>query len=119
MPKGPAPTIPLRTAGASPSLPGRPPGAGAPNIALPKATVPLQAPTQPLGSSFSSSTGAATLAMEDDEDDGEENEGLLKVLSIVGFVAALVVLTFQLMTASAWIKAADSENPGDWTKLMN
>ncbi len=55
----------------------------------------------------------------DDDDDGEENEGLLKILSIVGFIAALVVLSFQLMTASAWIKAPDSEKPGDWMKLMN
>ncbi len=59
------------------------------------------------------------MSMDDDEDDGEENEGLLKILSIVGFVAALIVLSFQLMTASAWIGAADSENPGDWSKLMN
>jgi hypothetical protein len=100
-------------------MPGKAPGAGAPTIALPKATVPLQAPTQPLGTSFSNPTGAATLAMDDDEDDGEENEGLLKALSIVGFVAAVVVLSFQLMTAGAWIKAPDSENPGDWTKLMD
>ncbi len=88
-------------------------------MALPKATVPLQAPTQPLGTSFSSPTGVATLSMDDDDDDGEENEGLLNILSIVGFVAAIIVLSFQLMTASTWIKAPDSENPGDWTKLMN
>jgi hypothetical protein len=112
-PKAPAPTIPLRTAGAAPTKPG-----GSPTIALPKATVPLQAPTQPLGTSFSSPSQAATLSLDDD-DDGEENEGLLKVLSLVGFIAAVVVLSFQLMTASAWISAPDSENPGDWTKLMN
>ena len=114
-PKAPAPTIPLRTAGAAPTRPG---AAAAPTIALPTATVPLQAPTQPLGTSFSSPTGVATLSFDDDEDE-DENDGLLKILSIVGFVAALVVLSFQLMTASAWIKAPDSENPGDWTKLMN
>ncbi len=113
MPKGPAPTIRLATS-AAPSLP----GAGAPSIALPKATVPLQAPTQPLGSSFSNPSQAATFQMDDD-DEGGENEGLIKILSIVGFVAALVVLSFQLMTASAWIGAADSENPGSWSKLMD
>ena len=56
--------------------------------------------------------------MDDDEDDGEENEGLLKILSVVGFIAAMIVLSFQLMTASTWIKAPDSEKPGDWMQLM-
>jgi len=114
---GPAPTIRLATGGA-PTSPIRPGGAGGPpTIALPKATVQLQAPTQPLGTSFSSPSQIATLQSEDDEEGG--NEGLLNILSIVGFAAALVVLIFQLMTASTWISAPDSDAPGDWSKLMN
>ena len=76
-PRPPAPTIPLRTAGApamapaptirlaasgAPTAAVRPTGAtGAPTMALPKATVQLQAPTQPLGTASSSPSQMATL----------------------------------------------------------
>jgi len=124
-PPAPAPTIPLRTAGApaptapaptirlattaAPTSPARPGGAPPPTMALPKATVQLQTPTQPLGTTFSS-TSASTLS-SDDDDDVEENEGLANILSGVGLAAALVVLAFQLMTASAWVE-------GDWGQLF-
>jgi hypothetical protein len=85
-------------------------------MALPKATVQLQAPTQPLGTSFSSPSQMATVQADDDEEEGG-NEGLANILAGVGLAAALVVLAFQLMTANLWISAPDSQAPGDWTQL--
>ncbi|MBC8126535.1 MAG: hypothetical protein H8M99_05245 [Gloeobacteraceae cyanobacterium ES-bin-144] len=130
-PMAPAPTIPLRTAG--------PPTAGgpAPTIrlaapgsatvalkpaggaaTLPKATVQLQAPTRPLGTSFPSASQSATLKVEDDEEEEESaNEGVANILAGVGLVAALALLTFQIMTASVWVSAPDNEKAGDWTQL--
>jgi hypothetical protein len=90
---------------------------GAPTIALPKATVQLQPPTQPLGTSFPA-TQVGTLAAAEEEEETETNEGIINILSIVGFVAALVVLTLQLMTASTWINAEDNQNKGQWSQLM-
>jgi hypothetical protein len=84
-------------------------------MALPKATVQLQAPTQPLGTSFSPSQMATV--QSDDEEDGEGNQGLANILSGVGLAAALVVLVVQLMTANVWISAEDNPRTGDWTQL--
>ncbi|RYD24269.1 MAG: hypothetical protein EOP88_00825 [Verrucomicrobiaceae bacterium] len=87
-------------------------------MALPKATVQLQAPTQPLGTSFSQ-TSTATAAALDEEEEEVENEGLANILSIVGFVAALIVLAFQLMTANVWVNSPNSPSPGDgWSQLF-
>jgi hypothetical protein len=112
----PAPTIRLASAGAPTSpaakLPGSPP-----TVALPKATVQLQAPTQPLGTSFSQPSQAATLQNDDDEEEGG-NEGLATILSGVGLAAALIVLAFQLMTANVWISAPDNAKTGDWMQLL-
>ena len=132
-PPAPAPTIPLRPAGAPAMAPAptirlatsaaptgaiRPPGAGAPpTMALPKATVQLQPPTQPLGTSFTSSSQVATL-QADEEEEEEGGQGLVTLLSGIGLVAALVVLAFQLMTANTWINAPDSQNKGDWMQLF-
>lgn len=138
-PTAPAPTIPLRTAGApgapspaptiklatsaapigtgalkppgSPSLPG-----GTPT--LPKATVQLQAPTQPLGTSIPSASQAATLQVEDDEEEGA-NEGVVKILAGVGFAAAIALLAFQLVLANKWISVEDNPKPGDWSQLLD
>ncbi|MGL4399736.1 MAG: hypothetical protein ACRCXD_07690 [Luteolibacter sp.] len=129
-PSAPAPTIPLRAAGApTPTLapaptirlattaaPAARPGGAAPTMALPKATVQLQAPTQPLGTSFSSpSQMAAGQADEEEEESG--SDGLANILSGVGLAAALVVLVLQLMTANTWINAPDSQTPNDWMQL--
>ena len=84
-------------------------------MALPKATVQLQAPTQPLGTSFSSPSQMATAKEDDEEEEG--NEGLANILSGVGLAAALIVLAFQLMTASVWVSAEDNPRTGDWTQL--
>lgn len=86
-------------------------------MALPKATVQLQPVTQPLGTSFAQSISSLQAADEEEEEEG--GEGLVKILSIVGFVAALVVLSFQLMTANTWISAADNQKVGDWSQLMD
>jgi len=56
-------------------------------------------------------------ADEDEEEDGED--GIINVLSIVGFVAALLVLTFQLMTANVWISVEDNPRAGEWSQLMD
>ena len=112
----PAPTIRLATSAPTGAI--RPGGAGSPpTMALPKATVQLQTPTAPLGTSFSSPSQMATM-QADDDDDQDAGEGLAKILSGVGFAAALVVLVFQLMTASTWIGADDNEKKGDWMQLM-
>ncbi len=138
-PPAPAPTIPLRTAGApaasappaptirlatsaapigtsalkpgaAPSLPGATP-------TLPKATVQLSAPTQPLGTSVPSASQAATLQIEEDEEE-VANEGVINILAGVGFAAALLILVFQLMLASTWISAEDNPQAGDWSQLF-
>jgi hypothetical protein len=79
-------------------------------VQLPKATVQLQ-PTQPLGSTGSPSLSqAATIRTEDDEEEAAPDT-VAVVLSILGFVAALVVLGMQFMTASIWVD-------GQWDKLI-
>ena len=87
-------------------------------MALPKATMQLQTPTTPLGTSFSSPSQMATTQSDDDEDE-DAGEGLAKILSGVGFAAALAVLVFQLMTASSWIGADDNAKKGDWMQLLD
>ena len=54
----------------------------------------------------------------DDDDDQEAGEGLAKILSGVGFAAALAVLAFQLMTATTWVGAEDNAKKGDWMQLL-
>lgn len=133
-PSAPAPTVPLRAAGAPAMSPAptirlasaaptgaiKPAGGAPPTIALPKATVQFQTPTRPLGTSFSSPSQMATV-QADDEEEIDEGGGLAKVLSGVGFAAALVVLALQLMTANIWINAEDSDSSskGDWMRLFS
>lgn len=88
-------------------------------MALPKATVQLQPPTQPLGTSFSSPSQMATMQADDDDDEVAGDDGLAKILSGVGLLAALVVLSFQLMTASTWIGADDNSKKGEWSQLLD
>ena len=136
-PPTPAPSIPLRPAAPASSMAPAPairpapsaaptvaisPPAGRvlptmapPTMALPKATVQLQAPNKPSGPTFPSQ--AATFqADEEEEEEGED--GLANILSGVGLAAALIVLIFQLMTASTWISAEDNPKTGDWMQLM-
>ena len=87
-------------------------------MALPKATMQLQPPTQPLGTSFPPSQ-VGTLQGADDDDDTEANEGIINILSIGGFIAALVILGFQLSTANTWIGAEDNARKGEWSQLMD
>jgi hypothetical protein len=123
---GPAPTIRLATSPArtAPTLPGgtpRPtmPGTGAPTIALPKATMQLQAPTHPLGSSTAPKVATFTSLDTEEEVIVDPQAKTIKILSIVGFAAALIVLSLQLMTASTWINAEDNAQKGTWTQLMD
>jgi hypothetical protein len=85
---------------------------------LPKATVQLQAPTQPLGTAGPAASQLATLQMDDEEE--ESGGGVASALAIVGFIAALAVLTLQLLTANVWISAPDLEGDakGDWARLI-
>lgn len=76
--------------------------------ALPKATVALPKPTLPLGGT--STFAATSVASEEEEEEGEAEPFINVALAGVGLAAALVVLTFQLMTASAWVN-------GDWSQL--
>lgn len=114
----PAPTIKLATSAApltpaSPTVPLKPPGSPAATPTLPKATVQLQPPTTPMGTS----APTPTLVMDDDEEQ-EPQEGLINILAGVGFAAAILVLAFQLMLANVWISAEDNPKSGDWSQLI-
>lgn len=89
-----APTVALKTAPL-----GAP--AGGQTMSLPKATVQLQPPTQPLGTAGPSLTQAATIRTSEDEDE-ESGSMAANVLSILGFVAAAAVLAIQFMTFKLW-----------------
>jgi hypothetical protein len=133
----PAPTVPLRTAGPPTAMAPAPtirlagapgaatapgvarPVAGAPTMALPKATVQLQKPTQPLAAASASSQPQSEGAEEENEV-VEAGQGLANGLAIAGFIAALVVLYLQISTAGTWINAEDNENKGQWfSQLTN
>ncbi len=107
---GPAPTIRINTPGAPAAAPARtvPLGGGPGTVSLPKATVQLQPPTQPLGTAGASLSQAATIRSIDDEEE-EGNETIPMVLSIVGFLAAAAVVVFQIQTLNLW---------GDFGKLF-
>jgi hypothetical protein len=123
-PSAPAPTIALRPAGA-PSAPApaptiklnTAPGPGAPTVALktaplgapagqtvslPKATVQLQPPTQPLGTAGPSLTQAATIRTADDEEESAGVSTISNILSILGFLGAAAVVVVQSMTINLW-----------------
>jgi hypothetical protein len=85
-------------------------------MALPKATVQLQAPTKPLGATSAAAVGTVAL---DEEDEPTEKAGLINILSIVGFAAAVVVLAVQLSTASTWINAEDNPSKGEWFSQLS
>jgi hypothetical protein len=88
-------------------------------IALPKATVPLQAPSAPAAAV---SPLAMPAVLPDDEvEEEEESAGKLEsTLSIVALVAAVIVLGFQFVVASTWVKAPDKapEEQG-WGQLFS
>lgn len=84
---------------------------------MPKATVQLQAPTQPLGASLPSASQAATLEIEDEEEE-DANEGVVNILAGVGLAVALAILVFQLMLASTWISVEDNPQQGEWSQLV-
>lgn len=104
----------MRPAG-SPTLPGAVPAAS-PTIALPKATVQLQPPNALPGTTPTPSVATFSTVVTDDEEEGSEK--IVNILSIVTLIAALVVLGFQLATASTWIKAEDNPNTG-WGQLFS
>ena len=102
----PAPTIKLNTPGA-PTVAGAAPARTVPlgagpagaTVSLPKATVQLQPPTQPLGTATPT---FSTATIQTDEDESEKGENVATVLAIVGFLAAAAVLVIQFMTFNVW-----------------
>lgn len=121
-----APTIRLSTAPVAPASPGLPsapvrpglPGAtaGGATVSLPKATVQLQPPTSLLGTTLPSQS-VGTLSLDQDEEETSES-GLGNILSLVGLVAALVVLYLQISTAKTWIKAEDNPNKDNFFSAL-
>lgn len=129
-PTAPSPTIPLRAGGTTTATPAptirlatsasatsalRAGGGGIPT--LPKATVQLQAPTQPLGTSFPSASQARPFNLEEDEKD-DANSLLVNILAGVGCAAAVAVLICQLLIANTWISVEDNAKTGDWAQLI-
>ena len=76
----------------------------------------LVAPTQPLGTGRPSFTQSPTLQGEEEEE--STGTGLVSALSVVGFLAALAVLAFQLMIANTWINADDNKEKS-WGELFS
>ena len=112
---GKLPERTIRLASAAPTAALRPGGI---TPTLPKATVQLQPPTQPLGTAFPSSSQAATFKVEEEEE-VEANAGVVNILASVGMAAALVVLALQLLQAKVWIGVEDNPKVNQWTQLFD
>jgi hypothetical protein len=56
--------------------------------------------------------------MEELDEDIEPHEGLLKVLSWLGFAAALGLLASQISVSSVWINSEDQNRKGDWSRII-
>jgi hypothetical protein len=123
----PAPTIPLKTTGAptarpapAPTIPLRPAGVPTGAVLLPKATVQLAPPTSPLQAPGIAPSQAATFqTMSEDDEEEEKPDTLTTVFSILGFVAALVILSLQIMTSKTWLEATDNPQPGLWSQVLS
>jgi hypothetical protein len=131
-----APTIALKTTNAPLSGMATPTAPGA----LPKATVSLNPPTKPLspiGAATKplSPVGAATkplspsaglaatlkspsLSTMSGEVDESGASTFTKILSGLGLVAAIVVISLQLKMSNVWINASDSDTPDDWMQIL-
>jgi hypothetical protein len=138
-----APTIALKTANAplpgmvTPTAPASP---FAQTASLPKATVSLNPPTQPLSpmgsatrplslggtatkplspsASAATTIRHATLSAVETEVDETGASTFIKILSGVGFVAACVVLGLQLKMSDIWINDEDFDMKGDWMAIF-
>ena len=126
-PTAPTPTIPLRAAGAPMAAPAptirlatssatgpmRP--GGAPT--LPKATVQLQVPGQPMGT-LPAPSMASTFKVEEEEEQVPTSP-LVTILAGVAMAAAVILLICQLMLANIWISAEDNPKSSDgWSQLL-
>lgn len=54
----------------------------------------------------------------DDEDYEAEESNLVKGLSVAGFVAALIVLGFQIAIANIWVNVEDNPKVGEWSQII-
>lgn len=81
---------------------------------------PVGAATRPLTPSAAAATTVrhATLSAVEPEEDETGASTFIKVLSGVGLVAAIVVLSLQLKMSSIWIDAEDFEYQGDWMQIL-
>lgn len=81
-------------------------------MALPKATVQLAAPTQPLSTPRPTfSQGPAV-----EEEEVEVESGVSTALAAVAMIAALVLLVFQLVIANTWIQQTSDQS---WVNLFS
>ena len=104
---GPAPTVKLST-------PGTPAAGGG----LPKATVKLSSPTEPLGAR--PPAAAPQVAMASTSSTSSGGGQIVNILAVASGIAAIVLLAFQLMTATEWLKYDEAGNEIDvqWTKIF-
>jgi hypothetical protein len=133
-----APTIALKTANAplpgiaTPTAPASP---LAQTASLPKATVSLTPPTKPLSPlgqlpgpgaatkplsspSAGATVRSSTLPTTEADEDETGAAAFTKILTGVGLLAAIIVLSLQLKMSSIWIDAEDAEPAGDWMRLF-
>ncbi|MEY5013344.1 MAG: hypothetical protein RLY69_1059 [Verrucomicrobiota bacterium] len=85
---------------------------------LPQATIPIKGPATP-GAALPKPKIAS--ADEDESEEQEETEAanpMLTIFAAAGLAAAIAVLVTQLMTASVWINAPDSETAGQWSQIL-
>ena len=121
----PAPTIPLKTGGPirpapAPTIPLKTVGVPTGAVALPKATVQLSPPTAPLSApGIASSQAAQFQTVSEDEEESEKPDTLSSVFSILGFLAALVILSMQIMISKTWLEASDNPQPGMWSQVLS
>lgn len=78
------------------------PAGGAQTVSLPKATVQLQPPTQPLGTAGPSLTQAPTIRTSDEPEEDATSSTAENILSILGFLGAAAVVYFQCQAVSLW-----------------
>jgi hypothetical protein len=138
-----APTIPLKTANTplGSLTPTAPAGSPLKTGALPKATVSLNPPTQPLSplsaatkplgggigkpttpltpsSAAAKTVRSPTLTAAEQEIDETGASTFAKILAGVGFLAACVLLYLQLSMAGIWINDEDFEMKGEWMSIL-
>lgn len=82
---------------------------------LPKATVQLPQPTQPLTSLGGDATTPQSASFRIRPDPQKEQVPTIhKVLSGLGLAASILLLVIQISVSNAWVKATDNTSPDGW-----